>query len=265
MKNIYRFGLLAIVIFFVLPQISLAAGTKTITGYVQKVSGSTVVMSCSNGAKYSAEVGQATLIRKNGPAMQLAEILVGDKVEVKGTLWGDNSISANVLRNMSLYTHNSSFSGKITDIDPQDGSFTLQSSKYGNQTIKTDSLTVFKKNSSAATFKDLELGMSMAIKGAWDRTTTIIAAREVRGTLRLINIDFTGTLTMKSDSAITVIGNGNVIYGVDITKAKLQNKNGKTLSLLLFNLGDTIRVQGKHVSGSVKVVGETIKDLSVTK
>ena len=265
MKNIYRFGLLAIVIFFVLPQISLAAGTKTITGYVQKVSGSTVVISSSNGAKYSADVGQASLIRKNGTAMQLAEILVGDKVEVKGTLWADNSISANVLRNMSLYTHNSSFAGKVTEIDPLNQSFILQSSKYGNQTIKTDSLTVFKKNGSASTFKDLELGMGMTIKGAWDRTPTVIAAREVRGTLRLISIDFTGTLSMKSENSITVVGNGNVIYGVDISKAKLQDKNGKTLSLLFFNLGDTIRVKGKHVSGSVKVVGETIKNLSVIK
>ncbi len=251
--------------FFVLPGIILATGTKTITGYVQKVSGSTVVLGSSNGAKYSAEVGQALLTRKNGAAMQLPEILVGDKVELKGNLWGDNSVSASTLRNMSLYTHNGSFTGKITDIDPWGLSFTLQSSKYGNQTIKTDSLTVFKKNSSASTFKDLELGMSMTVKGAWDRTTAVIAAREVSGTLRLINIDFTGTLSMKSDTAITVIGNGNVIYGVDISKAKLQNKAGKTLSLSLFNMSDTIRVQGKHVSGSVKIVGSIIKDLSVTK
>ncbi|MBI5530013.1 MAG: hypothetical protein HY918_00745 [Candidatus Doudnabacteria bacterium] len=265
MKKIYSLACGAVVMFFVLPGIILATGTKTITGYAQKISGSTVVLASSNGAKYSAEVGQATLTRKNGAPMRLTEILVGDKVEVKGILWGDNSISASSLRNMSLYTHNGSFSGKITEIDPWSQSFTLQSSKYGNQTIKTDSLTVFKKNGSSSTFKDLELGMSMTVKGAWDRSTTVIAAREVNGTLRLINIDFTGTLTMKSDGAITVIGNGNVIYGVDITKAKLQNKSGKTLSLSLFNLSDTIRVQGKHVSGSVKVLAETVKDLSVTK
>lgn len=251
MKKICSLAILAVVVFFVLPKISLAVGAKTYTGSVVKISGSSIIFSNSNAAKYSAEIGNATLVRKNGAGMQLAEVLPGDKVEVKGTLWGDNSISATYVRNMSLYTHNGSFSGKITEINPVNFSFTLLSSKYGNQTIYTDSLTVFKKNSSSATFKDLEIGMSMSIKGAWDRNTVKISAREVSGTLRLISIDFTGTLFAKSNTALTVIGNGNVIYGVDVTKAKLQNKNGKTLNLSQLNMSDTLRVSGKHISGSV--------------
>ena len=107
--------------------------------------------------------------------------------------------------------------------------------------------------------------MSATVKGAWDRTPAYISAREVNGTLRLVNIDFVGTLFMKSDTSLTVVGNGNVIYGVDITKAKFQNKNGKILNFSRINLGDTLRVQGKHVSGSVKIIGSAIKDTSVTK
>lgn len=265
MKTLYSLPMLLAVMFLGSANIIQAVSVKTYTGSVVSVSGSTVVFSNSNAAKYHADIGNAILVRKNGATMSFSEILVGDKVEVKGTLWGDNSIGASALRNMSLYTHNGSFSGKITEINPADLSFTLQSTKYGNQKISTDNLTVFKKNSSASTFKDLELGMSMSIKGAWDRSTSKISARQVSGTLRLISIDFTGTLFTKNDSAFTVIGNGNVIYGVDITKAKLQNKSGKTLSLSRVNLGDTLRVQGKHVSGSVKVIGSVIKDTSVLK
>ncbi|MFA5991485.1 MAG: DUF5666 domain-containing protein [Candidatus Doudnabacteria bacterium] len=265
MKIFYGLLILLTVMFLGSSSLTQATSVKTYTGSVVSASGSTVVFAGSNAAKYRADIGSALLVRKNGAAMIFAEILVGDKVEVKGTLWADNSISASTLRNMSLYTHNGSFSGKVTEINPNDSSFTLQTAKYGNQKITTDSLTVFKKNSSSSTFKDLELGMSATVKGAWDRTPTYISAREVNGSLRLINIDFTGTLFMKSDSSFTVIGNGNVIYGVDITKAKLQNKSGKTLSLSRINLGDTLRVQGKHVSGSVKVIGSIIKDVSVLK
>lgn len=265
MKTFHGLLILPAVMFLGSSSVTQAVSVKTYTGSVVSVSGSTVVVANGNAAKYRADVGSAVLVRKNGATMSFAEILVGDKVEVKGTLWGDNSISASTLRNMSLYTHSGSFSGKLIEINPGDSSFTLQSSKYGNQKITTDSLTVFKKNTSASTFKDLELGMSMSVKGAWDRTTAYVSAREVSGSLRLINIDFTGALYMKSDSSFTVIGNGDVIYGVDITKAKLQNKSGKTLNFSLINLGDTLRVQGKHVSGSVKVIGTVIKDNSVLK
>lgn len=265
MKKICGLAAVAVLIFFVPPKAALATGVKTLTGNVISASGGVVVFANGSAAKYLAVVNNAVLVRKNGAVMIFSEILPNDKIEVKGTLWPDNSINANVVRNLSLYTHSGSFSGKVTEINSANSSFTLQSTKYGNQKIRTDSLTIFKKNKSISTFKDIELGMGILVKGAWDRTTSDVLAREAAGTLRFINIDVTGTLSMKGDSSLTIIGNGNVIYGVDITNAKLQNKNGKTLNLANFGMDDIIRVKGKHVSGSVKIVGITVKDLSVLK
>lgn len=262
MKNIILgLGIIAIAC-AAFPLAGLAAGPKTLTGTVTGFSGSQIIFSATSAAKYSADAGNAQLLRKNGAKMLLSEIIVGDKIEVKGTLWNDNSISAASIRNLSLYTHTGTFSGKISAINTADSSFTMDSKAYGKQTIHTNNFTSYAKNGSGATFKDLILGMTSSVKGVWDRNNAIIIATTINGTYRLVNIYFTGTLSINAPGSFTVIGNGNVIYGVDISGAVLRKKNGKPMQVDEFYLGDSVRVWGKHISGGVAVVGTQIKDMS---
>lgn len=246
-----------------LPALAAATGPNTYSGSVTKINGSNISFTNNTAAIYSAELNGAILTRKNGAPMQLSEIIVGDKIQVTGSLWADNSINASSFRDLSLYAHNSSFSGKIITIDPSTSSFVMQSKTYGNQTINTNNFTSFKKNGGAAIFGDLILGMSATVKGQWDRNYATVLASQVAATIKYINIDFTGTLTTKNGNALTVIGNGNVIYGVDVSKATLQDKNGKTVPLSQLNTSDIVHVWGKHVAGSVAIIGTKIKDSSI--
>lgn len=250
---------------FLVPLTSFAATPKTLMGTVTNFVGNQIIFAATSAAKYTADAGNAQLLRKNGATMQLSEILIGDKIEVKGTLWGDNSISAASIRDLSLYAHTGTFSGKISSINTTDSSFVMDSKTYGSQTIHTNNFTSFTKNGSSATFKDLILGMTASVKGQWDRNNSNISALTVSGTYRLISIYFTGSLSLKNSSSFTVIGNGNVIYGVDLSGATLQSKNGKPMQPNEYNVGDSLRVWGKHLSGGVAVVGTEIKDSSVTK
>jgi hypothetical protein len=250
---------------FLVPVLVLASGPKTFTGTVTGFSGNQIIFSTTSAAKYSADSGNAQLTRKNGIAMNLSEMIVGDKISVTGTLWGDNSISANFIIDQTLYTHISTFTGKISTINTLNNSFTMDSKTYGTQTIQTNNFTSYYKNNSAATFKDLITGMTATVKAQWDRSNANLTAMTVNGTYRLINIYFTGSLQAKNGSAFTIIGNGNVIYGVDLTNATLQSKNNKTMNLNEFNTGDTLHVWGQHLSGSVAIVGTKVKDYSVTK
>jgi hypothetical protein len=213
---------------------------------------------------YKAEVSAANLTRKNGASMKFEEIILGDKVEVKGQLWPDNSLNVSVVRNMSLYPHSGTFSGKIINIEPVSSRFTIQKSQ-GTQVIKTDSLTTYKKNGSSSTFRDLELGMSVKVKGIWERNNADVIAKEVSGNLRLVSIEFTGRMVMKSDSAITVVGANNAMYGVNTTKAKIMSKNNKPILVGELRLDDVLKVSGKHVSGRLEVIAGTIKDNSLVK
>jgi hypothetical protein len=67
---------------------------------------------------------------------------------------------------------------------------------------------------------------------------------------------------MKNGSSLTVIGNGNVMYGVEVSGAILQNKSGQQIQLSEINVGDSLHVWGKHVSGMVAVTGTKVKDNS---
>lgn len=265
MSILHKFFIVLSVVFLVIPNASMAAQVKTVIGTVSQVYGNQVVFSAVSGAVYRAEIGNAVITRKNGASIQLSEILIGDKVEVKGTLWPDNSISAVSLKNNSLYTHNSTFSGKISSINTLDSSFVMYSKTNGDQTIFTNSFTMFTVNGKTVGFKDLQIGITVSVKGVWDRAKTKVVASKVAGTFRLININFTGNLYMKSPTALTIIGNGNVIYGVDISQAVLKSKNGKIMNVSDLRMGDSLKVWGKHMSGSVQVVATKVTDTSVMK
>jgi len=249
--------------FLLAPLTGLAATPKTFTGTITKIVGSQLIINTTSAATYAVEVSNAQLVRKNGMAMNFSEFFVGDKIEAKGTLWGDNSVSAVYVRDALLYAHKGTFTGKVTGINPANLSFTLQSKANGDQNIQTNNFTSFSKNGSSSGFNNIELGMSMTVKGIWDRSKTNVVADIVDGSFRLINIDFTGILSMKNGNSLTVIGNGNVIYGVDVSSAVTQNKNSSPLAVAQYKIGDSVHVWGKHISGLVQITGTKVKDTSI--
>lgn len=242
-----------------------ASQQRTFSGTVTRLSGNQVTFKTASAASYTAETSQAVLVRKNGTAMRFEELLVGDRIEVRGTLWPDNSMNALYVRNMSLYTHTGTFTGKIASIDPANNTFTMQSRTYGTQTVRTDGFTTYKKNSKSVTFKELETGYSVTVKGVWDRANTNVLAKSVQATVRLVNITVTGVVSLKNGTDLTVLGSNNVIYGVDAGKARFTDRSGKAVSPGQVGPGDKVTVRGKHVSESVAIVAESVKDASLPR
>lgn len=266
MKKIYIKTALIVIAFLILPRLSYATAVeKTFTGTVIRVGGSQVIFKAGNGATFGAEISGAKLVRKFGAGMQFSEITIGDKIEVKGILWEDNSISASFLRNMSLYVHNGTFSAKVISTDPAGLNFSMQSRTNGIQTVHTDSLTIFKKNSGSSSLSDIEAGMTVTAKGTWERNNSIIFAKTVTWSVRLINIAFTGVLKARSDARLSVMAGGNTFYAVDTETAKLLSKNGKPINISELNMDDNLKITGKHRSEDVRVTASQVKDMSISK
>lgn len=248
-----------------LPALAVAAfptsRQATLTGIVTNITGNQIMFKTNSAATYRAETSGATLVRKNGAVMQLGEILVGDKIQVKGKVWTDNSVNATYVRNMTLYVHNSTFAGKIISIDPPTSSFVMESRSNGKQTIRTDSYTTFKKNTATAMFSDLQLGFSVTVKGMWDRKPDILLAKTVTANVRLVNISITGQVVSISPTGLTVLAH-NVVYGVDTSQTAFTAKNGTKTTQNSILLGDTVRVQGKHINESVQISGLSVKNMT---
>lgn len=266
LNNNYKILLgLAFIFIFVLPITVHASSPKIYTGTVIGIDGSQVIFTATTAAKYIADVGNAKLVDKYGYTMAFDEILIGDKVQVTGNLWGDSSISAANLKDLSLYTHNATFTGKIATIDTWNSNFVLQSKLFGSQTINTDGFTVFKKNGKTSSFSELQIGMSETVKVQYKRSKQDAIAKVADGTARLIDVDLTGTVLMKGTASLTVQANGLIIYGVDISQSTLKNNNNKITTFQQINIGDSVKVTGKHLSGSVQVFASAVKDVSIAK
>ncbi len=263
-KTTIKYFLFASVLFFLLPVFKaqgLEPKTLNLNGTVTQISGLQVYFKSPSSAKYTAEISTAKLFRKNGTEISVSEILPGDKIEVKGKVWPDNSINAEYVKNLSLYPHRSTFIGKITGINFQKSEFTLESGSV-SRLVKTSQLTAYKNSGSISGFSNLEIGMSATVKAAWERKDSVLTAESVEAKQKLINITITGTLVMTSPEAFTIVGDNNVIYGISLNNAVLVSKSGKKLSLSAFQNGQQVKVEGKHTSGLVKIFATKIRNLN---
>ncbi len=238
---------------------------KKITGKVTNVYSNQIVFTTPNAAYYSADTLNVTLIRRYGSPMSILEMKVGDKVEVTGTVWPDNKVTASLIKDVSLYTHTGTISGKIVNLDPLGKKFTVINSQRKTFTIQTNSATSITKNNGYATLTDLSPGMTVSVKGTWERDSQNIDATIVKATFRLVNIYVTGSLVMKGPGVMTIVASNNTIYGIDIGSAELQSKNGKSLNLGEFNMTDKIKVWGKHISGVAQITASLVKDNAIIK
>lgn len=242
-----------------------AVEQKIVTGKVTGIAGTQITFLVGSAAIYMAQAENVILARKNGTGMQFSEILLGDKIEVSGLVRQDNTIAASYIKDLSLYAHTGTASGKVGTINVSAASFTLVNKERGVQNIHTDGYTVFKKNKIYAALADLEPGMGVSVKGSWERNGTDVFAKEVQATQRLIDIYFTGSLMVRGNTALTVVSENNVIYAIDIANAQLQSKNGKPMTAAQFNMSDALRVWGKHVSGSPQIIASRVKDANISK
>lgn len=264
MCNKKIFFVLAIIFFF--PNWVFSAPQPkniTLTGIVVRSQTNQVYFVTNSAGRYSAEISQAKLSRRNGSAMLLSEILPGDKLEVKGNIWPDNSINAESVRNLSLYPRKTTISGKILSIDVLEKSLFVQSPGKQPQKVKTNQFTIFKVNSVAFGFDTLESGLNLKAEGVWERQGDTVEASLIQVSSRLVNIDFNGEVVMVSPLAITVLAENNVIYGVNIEAAKLQNKKNKVIPIGQFSPGQKVRVWGRHISGKEKVFASRVKNSSL--
>ena len=242
-----------------IPYCSSAAAPKIYSGIITGILGTQLQFATASGAYFSVQTQNITLMRRYGAPMQASEFMTGDKIQVTGSARPDNSIAASLVRDMSLYAHNSTFTGKIISLSPLCSYLIIDSRQWGTQTIHTNTYTVFKKNSVSATITDLIAGMTVMVKGAWERTSKDITASSVQAIIRLVNIDVTGRLVMRGDSALTVIAN-NTIYGVDISGAALVNKKDQPVTVSQLDMDDMLRVVGKHISGSTEITASKVRD-----
>lgn len=263
MRNVVCLFVVFCLALFGLPSQPASAAESVLVGSVAARYGNQIVIKTTAAIQYRIEASYASIVRRNGSPLSVDDVLVGDKLEVRGQVWSDNSVSARVIRDVSVYTHTGTFVGKISSIEPISKTFVLQGPNNAPYTIRTTAASQFTKNGASVEFGRMEVGMSATVRGTWERSRQDVTAAYVRVSVRLLNIDVTGEAVLKDGSALTVAANG-VLYSVDAASALLKSKNNKPLVISETGLG-RVRVWGKHIAESTVVKAVRIKYLDVTK
>ncbi len=228
---------------------------RTVTGVVQQLVYSRILLRLTSGQVIDVDASQAALYRKNGLPMLFTDIAVGNRVQVTGKAWSDGSMTAQRVRNLSLYPHAGTFAGKMSSVDVLGRTCTIRSTLYGEQQILFTADTVLTVKGRESVLEAVEVGMSAVVRGVWEQTRTRVVARSVRITFRLLNIDITGAVVSQVGSDCTVVV-GSALYAVHTAGAVFRGLSEAATAAQL--VGRTVRVVGKHIAESLSVTATRV-------
>jgi len=218
------------------------------------------------------ETNAATkFFRATGEPTTLAEISQGDTLDVSGGLEsGANSLTiiAASVKNSSVDKKQSVFSGKVSAIDMNGGTFSLDTRTDGTVTVMTNATTTFIKGSRTLDLAHIKIGDTIS-KAAGDydipsKTLMAVSVTTYIDTNYYKPKNFQGTLQSVSGSTLTVQISG-ISYTVNLNgNANILSKNKKPALLARFVPGDTVRIYGaiREVDDPI-IDADIVRDLSL--
>ena len=251
-------------------------GTALVRGAkVSGVSGNAISATTTFGS-YSINwtVGTSSstnIIKRYGGATVISNIQNGDFISFSGvlnTVASQATVDATSVRDWSLQTTNSTFSGTVSSINATANSFVLATPSKGNITVNIISSTQFTKDGTTVTISNLNVGDKiLQVSGLYDNLSQTLQASTVKVYVNqgLLNErTFQGTLqsvagTTAPTTLTVTIGSTNFTINVPVGISIL-NKNWLQSSLVNFKAGNTIRIYG-----AVEVNNNTTIDASVVR
>lgn len=148
---------------------------KIAGGEITAISGTTLTVS-KDDKTYTVNTDANTHFQRHfWGKSSLAEFSVGNKVNVHGKFTDDTktTILARLVRNLSIMKRHGVFLGDVTAKNSDN--FVINSKNRGEQTVFFNSTTKFvKRNQTALTYAELQVGHRVRVKGLWDKSSNEI-------------------------------------------------------------------------------------------
>lgn len=109
--------------------------------------------------------------------MEVADMQVGDILQVQGIMPSSTSIIATTIRDLSLQARHGIFEGTVQSITSS--SFVLKTNHRGEQTINTSSSTIYKHLGKIVQFSDISVDAKVRVYGVWNTTNKNVTAKLV--------------------------------------------------------------------------------------
>lgn len=226
-----------------------------------------------NGLSYTVNMTSSTkLLRKFNGESTLDEFMVGDRLEITGTIGTTTTtIDATRIRDLSIQRKNGLFKGTVGTLTCASNYFTFTPDHRPIQTVYFTTATKIFRNGEKIACTDLIGGERAYVIGLWrpasariDADRVIVKSSKVEGTISAITLTDSGlpatiTITRSDHKTDTTTWTINVT-----SKTKLRYKGLETATIAVFKVGD--KVQGTGVAVPTKTLNTLIlRGLSVTK
>ncbi|MEK7570113.1 MAG: DUF5666 domain-containing protein [Patescibacteria group bacterium] len=135
---------------------------------------------------WTINVTSATkLFRHYLKAATIDEFLVGDKLEARGTLAGDNTLNAKWVRNSSLTIKYGDFQGTVVSVDATAKTFVFRingkvsGKHFGDVTVNVTDATKYVDENGLRAFTDVSAGDKLKVLGTYTTNTKKLAATRI--------------------------------------------------------------------------------------
>lgn len=139
------------------------------------VNGTTLTVT-KDSKTYTVTVSSDTKIRRHfGGAASLAELAVGNKLDVRGTFTDDAkiSIAAKHIRDRSIMKFRGAFIGDV--VSKTGTTIVLRSKHRGDQTVTVSTSTKYvNRKQDGITLNDIVVGHRVRVKGVWDKSNNTV-------------------------------------------------------------------------------------------
>lgn len=175
------------------------AGNANLRGTIASISG-LIINVDSWGGTWIVDATSANLIRRFGGKSNISEFMVGDSVDVRGTVSPSASwtIIAKTVRDYSIQERNATFSGTISNVNQQAQTFSFTTNARGVLNVTMDAAVKIYVNGKPAAFSDLADGMRATVHGVWNRKQDGLIAKKILAK-SVINIPAPVVTTTSSD------------------------------------------------------------------
>lgn len=167
----------------------VVVNVRTIEGKIDSVTltdgglPATMIVRKDEEKTFTVNISSTTKIfRKHMKTATIEELLVGDKVVVRGITNEDKSINALVVRDLSVLVKYGDFKGKVKSIDADAKTFVLSiisGKKIVDITVTTSSTTKYKKEDHTKDFSYIEVGDKLKVLGEFTSSTKTLKADRI--------------------------------------------------------------------------------------
>lgn len=221
---------------------------------------STVTVSPSYGSPATFNVTPSTQIKRNGVLATLADIVVGDKAEVKYDRATMNAIKIEAKSNPSTVGE---VNGTVAEVDPVQSTLSVVPNSGGTTiTVTVGPSTVLKCDDSTITLADIVPGDQVEVKYDLATLTAIkIEDKSCGGPVPPVLAEVKGTVAAVDLGAQTVSvtpKNGGAPVVLNVAPTTVITRNGLPATLADLQVGDSVEAKyDPSTSVAVKIEAKT--------